>query len=111
MGIHSGNGGHFSRAFQPKCHADVWPAGNQTASVSAGMVVSGGVEYPLCLDGGGCGSGYIQRRIGRPQPRLKFDGSAVGGEFLLATVVFQRQGIWLCLLVAPAVIGSNYSPQ
>lgn len=84
----SGNGGYFSRSSQPRWHANLRTTGHQTSVVTAGMVVSGGVEHPLCFDGGGGRISFIPGGSGRSQPRAEFDGGTVGGEFFLATVVF-----------------------
>ena len=71
------------------------------------MGVSGGVVDLICFDGHRCRIGFCHCEDASARSGAEFNGGATGGEFLLAAVVFQCRGLWICIFVAAFATGSG----
>ena len=106
LGDPIGNGRPGCWSADTKRHGNLWTDSSSAASGAAGMVVSGGMDDFVCLDGRWRRAGVSTAGIADEGSGTQSDGCPVGGEFLLAASVFQCPGLWICSSVAATAAGA-----
>ena len=95
------------RLADKRCHGDLWADHCKAALLSTGLAIPPGMESSVCTDG-------LWRR--KDLAFATFQGTQswaesichpVGGKLFLESHFLQRPGLWLCLFLAAAPLGSG----
>lgn len=101
------SGGISIGTSEPGRHTGVRRNGDAAAAGTAGMGISGGVDYLVCPYGHQCGPDIFGRAVDTAQQGIEHLCCTINRKFFLEFDIFQSAGLRLGFCVAGAAVGAG----